>query len=239
MVVAAALASLVRGAIAVSRKLHWSSLDESIHKSLVRVADLQFLLGLLLYVLFSPIVRSALADPRAAMKSSALRFFFVEHITAMVIALAVLHVGAGRVRKTDEHRVKQRRMLVTSLLFCLCVTIGIPWPFRPYGRPWVRTDLPAPVVQADIPEVYERRCAVCHGATGRGDGVAALNMQPPPRDLTDAAWQERTTDQQLRDVISGGGTSRGLSSNMPAHPDLSESDVRLLLDYVRRVRHEQ
>jgi len=34
---------------------------------------------------------------------------------------------------------------------------------------------------------FTTHCAVCHGATGRGDGPAAKGLTPPPADLTDAA----------------------------------------------------
>jgi high-affinity iron transporter len=33
---------------------------------------------------------------------------------------------------------------------------------------------------------FTTHCAVCHGATGRGDGPAARGLTPPPADLTDA-----------------------------------------------------
>ncbi|HKA61832.1 MAG TPA: cytochrome c/FTR1 family iron permease [Methylomirabilota bacterium] len=34
---------------------------------------------------------------------------------------------------------------------------------------------------------FSAQCAVCHGATGRGDGPGAKGLTPPPADLTDAA----------------------------------------------------
>lgn len=36
---------------------------------------------------------------------------------------------------------------------------------------------------ADTPRVYRERCAVCHGASGRGDGPAAGLLSPRPRFL--------------------------------------------------------
>jgi mono/diheme cytochrome c family protein len=36
--------------------------------------------------------------------------------------------------------------------------------------------------------VYSANCATCHGETGRGDGPAAVGLEPPPADLTDGAW---------------------------------------------------
>jgi cytochrome c oxidase cbb3-type subunit 2 len=59
--------------------------------------------------------------------------------------------------------------------------------------------------------VYEKWCAGCHGDTGAGDGVAAKNMLPPPRDFTPAKYQIRTTasgelptDADLERVVAEG-----------------------------------
>jgi high-affinity iron transporter len=34
---------------------------------------------------------------------------------------------------------------------------------------------------------FNAQCAICHGATGRGDGPGAKGLTPPPADLTDGA----------------------------------------------------
>ncbi|MCF5655316.1 cytochrome c/FTR1 family iron permease [Pseudomonas poae] len=39
--------------------------------------------------------------------------------------------------------------------------------------------------------LYAQHCSVCHGATGAGDGPAALGMEPAPGDLRDAARFDR------------------------------------------------
>jgi high-affinity iron transporter len=36
-------------------------------------------------------------------------------------------------------------------------------------------------------DVFQRECSSCHGALGRGDGVAARELNPPPADLTVAS----------------------------------------------------
>ena len=45
----------------------------------------------------------------------------------------------------------------------------------------------APAV-AEPADVYESQCKVCHGASGKGDGVAAVAYNPKPADFTDAAF---------------------------------------------------
>ncbi len=41
--------------------------------------------------------------------------------------------------------------------------------------------------------VFARACAACHGPGGRGDGPAAEDLDPPPRDLTSRRFRFRTT----------------------------------------------
>ena len=59
--------------------------------------------------------------------------------------------------------------------------------------------------------VYDRWCAGCHGAGGKGDGPAADRMLPRPRDFTTALYQVRTTpsgslplDADVRRVVDEG-----------------------------------
>ncbi|NOZ70879.1 MAG: c-type cytochrome, partial [Chloroflexi bacterium] len=48
------------------------------------------------------------------------------------------------------------------------------------------TKNPIPATEASITrgmEVYNASCAVCHGDTGLGDGVAGASLKPPPANL--------------------------------------------------------
>ena len=234
LVLLAAVIAIGRALRGVARGAAWQALDRRAHVALLHLANLQFALGLLLYVWLSPIVRSAFADLGVAMRSAPLRFFAIEHITAMVMALGVLHVAnARRLRATSDAQ-RQRRALVGSLSFLLLVLAGIPWPGLKHARPLARTL--AFETGADdhaVPELYRRRCAACHGATGRGDGVAAAAMQPRPRDFADARWQREVSDRQLERVIAEGGAAHALSASMPPHPDLRAAQLTELVRFVR------
>jgi mono/diheme cytochrome c family protein len=89
--------------------------------------------------------------------------------------------------------------------------------------------------EARAPRVYAERCSHCHGAGGRGDGIAGRSLDPQPRDYADAAWQASITDDEIRATIRGGGAASGRNPAMPAHPDLSESDLGELVAYIRSV----
>lgn len=83
--------------------------------------------------------------------------------------------------------------------------------------------------------VFKTRCSTCHGADGKGNGPAALTLNPKPRNYTDGAWQKSVTDDHIREIIVKGGAALGKSPNMLANPDLQ--DKPLVLDaLVRKVR---
>src|SRR3990170_6693935 len=41
--------------------------------------------------------------------------------------------------------------------------------------------------------IYERSCAICHGPRGAGDGLAAAQLDPAPRDFTRGLFKFRST----------------------------------------------
>jgi mono/diheme cytochrome c family protein len=83
--------------------------------------------------------------------------------------------------------------------------------------------------------LYGTVCATCHGETGRGDGAAAANLQPRPRDYTDAAWQASVGDAEIRKTILEGGLAVGKSPIMPAQPQLADKP-EVLDEMVKLVR---
>ena len=168
----------------------------------------------------------------------ALRFFAIEHITAVLIAVGVLHTAQARSRRAAEPQARHRIMLKGSSAFLVCVLIGIPWPGLKQARPLARTTLfEAGRARAQELELFQMRCASCHGAAGEGDGLAAAAMEPRPRNLADATWQQAVSDEALAQVIREGGLAHGLSASMPPHPDLSAVQLRELVEYIRGLRN--
>jgi cytochrome c553 len=70
--------------------------------------------------------------------------------------------------------------------------------------------------------LFNSMCATCHGAEGHGDGPAAANISPKPRDYTDAKWQASVTDDDLKRTIMLGGQKTGKSPMMPGNPQLKD-----------------
>src|SRR5881628_2368773 len=65
--------------------------------------------------------------------------------------------------------------------------------------------------------VYARRCAVCHGPDGRGNGPAAPSLTPRPRDFTLGQFEYKSTapdqpptDDDLISVVTNGLHASGM-----------------------------
>ena len=96
--------------------------------------DVQMLLGLVLYLGLSPSMKEILNHFGESMKRADTRFYAVEHISAMFIAIVLSHVGRVLARKAATTTAKRTRLLVTFGLATLLIIAGMPWPGRPGGR---------------------------------------------------------------------------------------------------------
>ena len=100
--------------------------------------DVQMLFGLLLYGMLSPYTAAAMNDFGAAMRDPVLRFWAVEHLTMMLAAVILVHVGRVLARKTDDVNKKRTRFLICFGLAVLLILLGTPWPGMANGRPLFR-----------------------------------------------------------------------------------------------------
>jgi cytochrome c oxidase cbb3-type subunit 2 len=88
--------------------------------------------------------------------------------------------------------------------------------------------------------VYDKYCAQCHGATGKGDGEKAAELAEKglskPSNLTDDKWDHGSTDGEIfvniRDGVGIGGTMTGLNGK----PGISDNDIWNVVNYVRTLQ---
>jgi hypothetical protein len=100
--------------------------------------DLQLVLGLLLYGILSPFTAQAMADFGGAMRDPSLRFWAVEHLSMMLLAVVLVHVGRVLARKTSNPDKKRTRLLICFGIALLLMLGAIPWPGMSTGRPLFR-----------------------------------------------------------------------------------------------------
>lgn len=107
-------------------KQTWKESDRRFGVAFVGALDLQILLGLLLQFVLSPLTKSAYANMSVAMKTPALRFFAVEHISMMIVAAVLAHVGSVMVKRAAPEA-KYRTAAIFYGLAILAILFGIPW----------------------------------------------------------------------------------------------------------------
>jgi mono/diheme cytochrome c family protein len=91
---------------------------------------------------------------------------------------------------------------------------------------------------AEAKQIFATRCTPCHGPEGKGDGPASKGLTPPPRNFSDATWQQSVTDDHIEKIIQYGGAAVGKSPAMPANPDLPSKPavVTALRTHVRSLK---
>lgn len=104
-------------------------------------------------------------------------------------------------------------------------------PERPTQQTTARAPSSAAPSGAPDPELvdlaWQRTCSRCHGPNGRGDGPEGPMVRPP--DLTNAAWQDSVTDEQIATTIRKG------KNKMPSF-DLPDAVVQGLVARIRARR---
>jgi hypothetical protein len=100
--------------------------------------DLQMLLGLVLYLGLSPTTSAIFNDFGAAMGDPVARYWAVEHITMMVGAVVLAHLGRILARKAISPASKRFRLSLCFGVATLLMLLGTPWPGMTAGRPLFR-----------------------------------------------------------------------------------------------------
>ena len=111
--------------------------------------------------------------------------------------------------------------VTSALLFLLCL-MAIARPSNPFNSS-VRAN------ESSAAQLFSQNCAKCHGKDGGAKGFKAKVVGA--RNLTDAQWQDRVTDERLFNSINNG------KGKMPAYgKKLSEAEINLLVNYVRSLK---
>ncbi len=118
-------------------KRNYTSSDKKLTLFTLIFAHIQLLIGLVLYMV-SPVVHSALSDMGAAMKDKMLRFWAVEHISVMIIAILIITIGHAMAKRATIDTDKFKKTFIWFFTALLLILITIPWPFTQHGvgRGW-------------------------------------------------------------------------------------------------------
>jgi hypothetical protein len=87
---------------------------------------LQLVIGLILYFISPKVNFSMISD-------KLYRFYTVEHLTGMLIAIVLITIGYSRSKRASDPTTKQRLIAIFYGLGLLLILAMIPWPFRNLG----------------------------------------------------------------------------------------------------------
>jgi hypothetical protein len=115
----------------------WSKSDDRLSLWLTLTVDIQIVLGLILYFVATPHFSRLLHGGASIMSDRIARYWAVEHVVGMIIAIALVHVGRKKVKNSPQ---SDRARLTFKFigLALLVMLLSLPWPFMPYARPLFR-----------------------------------------------------------------------------------------------------
>ncbi len=160
------------------------------------------------------------------------------NISTVLVALAALALVVGCSKKSDDGGDKKPANDPKKPAIAKDVgkATNTPTPKKVAPTP---TPTPTATVSADpagdARKLFKQRCVVCHGASGKGDGAGAKNLNPKPRDYSDAKWQASVKDADIAAIIVKGGAALKKSNLMPPNPDLA-AKPKVLAEMVKLIR---
>ena len=105
----------------------WDATKARFASWFVNTTGIQLILGLVLCGFLSPVTLQAFSDRGGAMKDSVTRFWAVEHMSVMLVAVALAHIGAGRIKKAADDQAKHRAAAIFFTIAIVLILVSIPW----------------------------------------------------------------------------------------------------------------
>ena len=131
--------AIVRSFSGMTAGKPFSAADKKTGLFLMISAHTTLLVGLYLYF-FGP---WGFANIRSlgfgeVMKNNVYRFYAVEHIFGMLVAIVLITIGRGVAKKNIPDLAKHKRTFWFILVALVIILATIPWPFRAgIARPWL------------------------------------------------------------------------------------------------------
>jgi hypothetical protein len=121
LVLAALVFVLYRSISGWLGKKAFNNTDNTASLLLLITAHTQLLLGLIQYFGTSGYTKAAFANMGAAMKDPILRYFAVEHITAMLLAIVLIQLGRTFSKKASADLDKHKKLAIYTSIATLII----------------------------------------------------------------------------------------------------------------------
>ncbi|MBH83368.1 MAG: cytochrome c class I [Flavobacteriales bacterium] len=121
-----------------------------------------------------------------------------------------------------------RLFLVLSFVFFWLNTLAqdswqAPESAKEINNPYAGNKIAAQMGQI----LYSKLCWTCHGKNGKGDGPAATNLSPKPKDFSSTYLQKQTDGELFWKLTNGKGMM------VPYKYSLNEEKRWQLINYIR------
>jgi len=119
-------------------KKPYTKFDERTRMITTTIAHIQLVAGIWLYFI-SPIVSYFLHNFKEAVHDRVIRFFGMEHVTMMLIAIILITIGSAKAKRKTTDSEKFKTMAIWFTIGLVIILSSIPWSFSPLtSRPLFR-----------------------------------------------------------------------------------------------------
>lgn len=127
----ALLLAAIFNAVAGKGKGKYEKKDKMLNLFAMIFMHIQLLIGLILYF-----TSGKVSFTQGWMKNPQYRFFGLEHILIMLIAIIVITIGRRKAENAAIPAKKHANIIKWYIIGLVLILAGIPWPFRNLGTGW-------------------------------------------------------------------------------------------------------
>lgn len=125
LILAALLFVLFRAFSGWLTRRPYERIDNTASLVLVSLAHLQLLIGLIMWGFTSSWTQTAFANMGLAMKDPNQRYWAVEHLVAMLIAIVLIQLGRTFAKKTPDQTAKHRKTAIYTAIAALIIVVTL------------------------------------------------------------------------------------------------------------------
>lgn len=123
LVLAGVVLILIKSIVGLISNGSYGKFDKILGSATVGFMDLQLLLGLVLYFGYSGYTKNLTFN----MEDAEVRFWSVEHLLLMLLAIVSAHVGKVISKRSDDPSVQFKFQAIFFGLSLVLMIVGIPW----------------------------------------------------------------------------------------------------------------
>jgi hypothetical protein len=116
---------------ALRKKDFYAKSDRLVNMFAMVSLHIQLVIGLILYFTSSKV---SFVD--GWMKNQLLRFYGMEHLSLMILAIILVTIGHAKAKRSTDPAKKHKTILLFYAIGLILIIASIPWPFRNLGAGW-------------------------------------------------------------------------------------------------------